>query len=85
MKANCWVVVNCGESPDFGGTYETREDVYAHYEQYDSFTQRTYTSLRNANREMNRLDSELPDGSTCYVVCGVRCKELERGYNGRNW
>ena len=75
-RTNCFVVVNADDMPDFCGTYETREDVFEHYERYPSFTGRTFTSLRSARREANNLDRQLEIGATCYVVCGVYCKEL---------
>lgn len=80
MKANCYVVVNSGENPDAWGRFETPEDVYEHYERFDTFTQRVFSSLRAANAEMNRLDKEVPDGGTCYVVCGVYCRQFAKHY-----
>lgn len=83
-RANCYVVVNCGEQPDFGGHFATTEDVYEHYEKYDSFTGMVYSSLRAANREMNRLDESITDGRTCYVVCGVFCEQFAKDYYKRH-
>ena len=70
MKANCYVVVNCGESPCFGGQYETPEDVYAAYEKYPSFTGRVFSSLQAANKERDLKDQGVAIGETCFVVCG---------------
>ena len=75
QKSNCYVVVNCGENPCFGGQYETPEDVIAAYEKYTSFTGQVFKSLRAANKERDLKDQAVAIGETCYVVCGCYCKQ----------
>ena len=82
-KANCYVIVNCAEQPDFGGHFTTSEDVYAHYEKYDTFTQMVYSSLRAANRDANALDETVEDGEPCFVVCGVFCEQFSKDFYKR--
>lgn len=82
-KSNCYVVVNCGDrsvsaGPDFGGVYETTEDVYEHYNRYETFTQRVFSSLRAAKKEAERMDENVCIGDPCFVVCGCYCKQYER-------
>lgn len=77
MKNNCYVVINCGDNPSFGGQYKTPEDVVEAYAKYPSFTGRVYTSLPAAAKEMYRLDATLKEGDSCYVVCGCYCKQYD--------
>jgi hypothetical protein len=76
-RANCYVVVNCRDNPQFGGEYETTEDVYEAYDKYPSFTQRIFSSLRAAKKEMNYWDKNVIVGGECYVVCGCYCKQFD--------
>lgn len=75
MKANCYVVVNCGDNPCFGGQYETPENVYEAYEKYPSFTGRVFSSLRAANKERDAQDIKVAIGEAGFVVCGCYCKQ----------
>ena len=75
LKANCYVVVNCGENPCFGGYYETPEDVYAAYEKYPSFTGRVFSSLSAAKYERDFYNREMYMGRTRFVVRGCYCKQ----------
>ena len=83
MRNNCFVVVNCGDNPSFGGQYKTPADVVESYAKYPSFTGRVYTSLPAAAKEMNRLDATLKKGDSCYVVCGCYCKQFDRKLTAR--
>lgn len=82
-KANAWVIVNGADCPDFGGEWKSREDMYEHYEQYDSFTQRVYSSLRAANRDRNILDESVEDGKECWLVCGGYVQEFSKDFYKR--
>lgn len=75
QKSNCYVVVNCGENPCFGGQYETPEDVFEAYDKYPSFTGRVFSSLRAANKERDLHDQKVAIGEPCFVVCGCYCKQ----------
>ena len=74
-KSNCFVVVNSGDNPSFGGEYETPEDVFEAYDEYPSFTCSVYSSLRAANRERDFKNQKVAIGETCFVVCGCYCKQ----------
>lgn len=75
LKNNCYVVVNCGENPCFGGQYETPEDVFEAYGKCPSFTGRVFSSLRAANKERDFHDQKVAIGEPCFVVCGCYCKQ----------